>query len=111
MDLQRAPRAQRAPVRASANVRGPLRSDNLSAVLAACRDALGIVALPRYVAAESLRTDEVVKLLKNFAQPDQELHAVFPSPKRVPAKVLAFVSFAQGRFADGCWSARSSDHK
>ena len=97
--------------RIAASVKGRLRSNNLSAVLAAAREGLGIAALPRYVAAESLRTGKVVEVLKDFSQPDQELHAVFPSPKRVPAKVLAFVSFAQGRFADGWWNTRSSEGK
>ena len=97
--------------RISASVQGRLRSNNLSAVLAACREGLGVAALPRYVAAESLRTGKVVEVLNGFSQPDQELHAVFPSPKRVPAKVLAFVSFAQGRLADGWWSARSTEGK
>jgi DNA-binding transcriptional LysR family regulator len=97
--------------RIAARVQGRLRSNNLSAVLAACREGLGVAALPRYVAAESLRTGKVVEVLKDFSQPDQELHAVFPSPKRVSAKVLAFVSFAQGRFVDGWWNARSSEGK
>ena len=90
---------------------GTVRSNNLSAVLAACREGLGLAALPRYVAAESMRMGKVVEVLKDFSQPDQELHAVFPSPKSVPAKVLAFVSFARGKFADGWWNARSSEGK
>lgn len=97
--------------RIDADVQGRLRSNNLSAVLAACREGLGVAALPRYVAAESMRTGKVVEVLKDFSQPDQELHAVFPSPKRVPAKVLAFVSFAQSRFVDGWWNARSTEGK
>ena len=74
----------------------------------ACREGLGVAALPRYVASESLRSGKVVELLKDYQLPDQELHAVFPSPKRVPAKVLAFVSFAQSRFVDGWWNARNA---
>jgi DNA-binding transcriptional LysR family regulator len=92
-------------------VNGRFRSNNLSAVLAACREGLGVAALPRYVASESLRSGKVIELLKDYQLPDQELHAVFPSPKRVPAKVLAFVSFAQSKFVDGWWNARSSDLK
>lgn len=97
--------------RLAVNVKGRLRSNNLSAVLAACREGLGVAALPRYVAAESLRTGKVIEVLKDFALPDQELHAVFPSPRQVPAKVLAFVSFAQGKFVDGWWNARSTEGK
>ncbi len=101
------PRGERLPT----PVNGRFRSNNLSAVLTACRDGLGVAALPRYVASESLRSGKVVELLKEYQLPDQELHAVFPSPKRVPAKVLAFVSFAQSRFVDGWWNGRASDPK
>ncbi|MEO7253666.1 MAG: LysR family transcriptional regulator [Casimicrobium sp.] len=101
------PRGERLPT----PVNGRFRSNNLSAVLTACREGLGVAALPRYVASESLRSGKVVELLKDFQLPDQELHAVFPSPKRVPAKVLAFVSYAQSRFVDGWWNARTSDLK
>lgn len=80
-------------------------------MLTAWREGPGVAALQRYVTAESLRTGKVVEVLKDFSQPDQELHAVFPSPKRLPAKVLAFVSFAQGRFVDGWWNARSTEGK
>ena len=35
---------------------------------------------------------------------EQEIHAVFPSPKLVPGKVSGFVAFLQGRFAEGWWA-------
>ena len=41
-------------------VRGPLRSNNLSAVLAACRAGMGLAVLPGYVARESLHDGAVV---------------------------------------------------
>ena len=86
----------------SVPVTGRLRSNNLSAVLAAARGGLGIAALPRYVAQESLVSDHVVEVLKDHALPEQEIHAVFPSPKLVAGKVQAFVAFMQGQFGP-CW--------
>jgi hypothetical protein len=35
--------------------------------------------------------------------PEQEINAVYPSPKLLPGKVQAFVAFLQGRFGDQWW--------
>ncbi len=84
-------------------VAGRLRSNNLSAVLAAARNGLGIAAMPRYVAADSLASGQVLEVLADHSLPEQEIHAVFPSPKLVPGKVLAFVAYLQGHFAERWW--------
>ena len=86
-------------------VSGRFRSNNLSAVLAAARDGLGIALMPRYVASESLAAGKVLAVLGDHALPEQEIHAVFPSPKLVPGKVSGFVAFLQGRFDEGWWDA------
>ncbi len=84
-------------------VSGPFRSNNLSAVLAAVRSHLGIAALPCYVSADSVATGHVVEILKTYALPEQEIHAVFPSPRFVPGKVQALIAFMQGRFQERWW--------
>lgn len=83
-------------------VRGPLRSNNLSALLAAARAGMGLAVLPWYVAHESVKAGVLVPLLERWSLPAQEIHAVFPSPKLVPTKVLGLVEWLQGRF-DGEW--------
>ena len=83
-------------------VHGKLRSNNLSAVLAAARSHLGIAGLPWYVAADSLASGAVTQVLHGYDLPEQEIHAVFPSPKLVPAKVQTFIAYLAGRF-DGAW--------
>jgi DNA-binding transcriptional LysR family regulator len=85
-------------------VRGPLRSNNLSALLAAARGGLGIAALPRYVANESLKSGAVLALLPDWSLPAQEIHAVYPSPRRVPAKVIGFIEWLQDQFPDDWWA-------
>ncbi|MCC2676785.1 MAG: LysR family transcriptional regulator [Ramlibacter sp.] len=80
-----------------------LRSNNLSAVLAAARSHMGVAALPWYVAADSLASGAVVEVLKGHSLPEQEIHAVYPSPRLVPQKVQAFIAFLQGRFAGRWW--------
>ncbi|MDM0011572.1 LysR family transcriptional regulator [Variovorax sp. J22P168] len=84
-------------------VSGRLRSNNVSAVLAAARAGLGIALMPRYVARDSLAAGQVVEVLADHALAEQEIHAVFPSPKLVPGKVSGFVAFLQGRFGEQWW--------
>ena len=81
---------------------GPLRSNNLSALLAAARAGFGLAALPWYVAHDSVRDGTVQPLLTGWTLPAQEIHAVFSSPRLVPTKVSGFVDFLQQRF-DGEW--------
>ncbi|MBS0291054.1 MAG: LysR family transcriptional regulator [Proteobacteria bacterium] len=86
-------------------VTGRLRSNNLSALLAAARAHMGIAALPCYVAQESLKAGRVVEVLKTCRLPEQEIHAVYPSPRLVPQKVQAFIAFLQGRFDKDWWES------
>ena len=84
-------------------VRGPLRSNNLSVLLAAARDGFGLAILPWYVAGTSVREGAIKPLLTDYALPAQEMHAVFPSPKLVPSKVTTFIAFLQERFGPQWW--------
>lgn len=84
-------------------VAGRLRSNNLSAVLAAARNGFGIAAMPHYVASDSLKSGHVVEVLRDHTLPEQEIHAVFPSPKLVPGKVLAFIAYLQSRLGEHWW--------
>lgn len=94
----------------SVPVKGPLRSNNLSALLIAVRNGMGVAALPRYVAHESLKIAAVMPLLTDWALPAQEIHAVFTSPRLVPAKVSTFIAWLQGAFGEAWWAGpRSSD--
>jgi DNA-binding transcriptional LysR family regulator len=90
----------------SVAVKGPLRSNNLSAVLAAARAGFGVAILPHYVARDSLADHSVVPLMEDHGLPAQEVHAVFPSPKFVPSKVTSFIGFMQ-RALQGPWWAQT----
>jgi DNA-binding transcriptional LysR family regulator len=93
---------------ASVPVRGPLRSNNLSALLLAAREGLGVAALPVYVAHGALAAGQLQALLPAWQLPAQEIHAVYPSPRLVPAKVTGFIDFLRGAF-DGDWWARAPE--
>jgi len=96
---------------ASVPVRGLLRSNNLSTLLVAAREGMGIAALPRYVAEESLRKGSLVPLLDEWQLPQQEIHAVYPSPRMVPAKVTQFIDWLQGQFGPEWWARTAGTGK
>lgn len=85
-------------------VRGSLRSNNLSVLLLAARSGLGLATLPKYVAQESLRSRFLEEILTDWTLPAQEIHAVYPSPQLVPTKVTSFVTWLQGQFVPDWWS-------
>ena len=85
-------------------VKGPLRSNNLSALLAAARSGMGVAALPLYVAYESVLNGAVQTVLADWVLPQQEIHAVYPSPRLVPTKVSGFIAWLQGQFGDFWWA-------
>jgi DNA-binding transcriptional LysR family regulator len=88
----------------SVPVKGPLRSNNLSAVLSAARAGFGLAILPHYVARGSLADGSVLPVMADHTLPAQEVHAVFPSPKLVPSKVTSFAAFLQRTLAGAWWS-------
>jgi DNA-binding transcriptional LysR family regulator len=87
-------------------VRGPLRSNNLSALLAGAREGLGITILPWDVARESVSDGSVKPILERYTVPTQEIHAVFPSPKLVPGKVSSFIEHLRVAL-EGAWWERA----
>jgi DNA-binding transcriptional LysR family regulator len=88
----------------SVPVEGPLRSNNLTTVLAGARSGLGLAILPWYVAKSSVDEGAVRPVLTDHALPAQEMHAVFPSPKLVPQKVIHFIDHLQKTLAGEWWS-------
>jgi DNA-binding transcriptional LysR family regulator len=92
----------------SVTVKGPLKSNNLSTLLSAACAGMGLAALPRYVAHESMRTGKVQAVLRAWALPSQEIHAVFPSPRLIPAKVRSFIDCLQQQLGKNWW-IHSSD--
>ncbi len=85
-------------------VQGFLRSNNLSALLAAAREGMGIATLPCYVADASLKAEVVRVVLADWALPAQEIHAVYPSPRWVPTKVSSFTGWLRSQFGAHWWS-------
>jgi len=88
----------------SIQVSGPLYSNNLSTLLAATRNHLGISALPWYVAYSSVQSRHLKPLLADWSLPAQEIHAVFSSPRLVPTKVSILIDWLAGQFRGNWWT-------
>lgn len=95
----RSPQGERVSVRIS----GRLHSNSLATLLDATRADMGITCLPYYVAAASIASGELRELMADHALPDQEIHAVYASPKLVPSKVEALIAYLKGRFQPNWW--------
>lgn len=90
----------------SVAVNGRLRSNNLSVLLNAARQGFGVAVLPCYVAHSALSRGEIVRVMDGWHLPVQEVHAVYPSPRLLPAKVQEFVTWLRGRFTSEWWQLR-----
>ncbi len=89
---------------ASISVSGPLRVNNLSCIVAAALQGVGIAILPQYVAKRWLAAGRLVPVLPAYQLPAQEIHAIYPSPRFVPAKVTTWIDFLQARLASTMWT-------
>ena len=56
------------------------------------------------MAEASLRKGLLVPLLAPWQLPQQEIHAVYPSPRMVPAKVNLFIDWLQGKLGQDWWA-------
>jgi DNA-binding transcriptional LysR family regulator len=88
------------------HLKGPMRSNNKSALMTAACAGLGIAAIPTYVAQEAVESGALVTLLPDWELPRQEIHAVYPSPRMVPAKVSGFVEWLQSQLSETWWTTR-----
>ncbi len=87
-------------------LKGPMRSNNKSALMSAACAGLGIAALPTYVVHDAVQSGALVMLLSDWTLPTQEIHAVYPSPRMVPAKVSGFVEWLHEQLSETWWATR-----
>jgi DNA-binding transcriptional LysR family regulator len=79
----------------SVTVAGNYRSNNLLALKEAAIAGVGIARLPLWMADADIKAGSLRLVLENFQPPVFGIHAVFPSARRIPAKVKLFVDFMQ----------------
>lgn len=59
----------------------------------------GLVFLPTFIAADSIRRANLVPVLTNYAWPDSPAHAVYPPARHLSFRVRAFVDFLVEKFS------------
>jgi DNA-binding transcriptional LysR family regulator len=82
----------------SVKVRGPLSSNDGSAVLAWALDGHGILMRAEWEVADHLRAGRLEQVLPEYALPPADIHAVYPERHHLSARVRAFVDFLVERF-------------
>jgi DNA-binding transcriptional LysR family regulator len=87
----------------TAQLETPLRSNNLSVILAAALAGRGLAILPHYVAARALARGGLRTIMDDHELPSQRIQAVTPSPRLAPRKVTLFVAYLRKRFSGSWW--------
>jgi len=74
-------------------VRGPLRANNGDLIRDAAVAGLGIVRLPEFIVADSLRSGQLVSVLDAFLPDATSVYAVYPQHRQSSVTIRAFVEF------------------
>ncbi|MCG5495909.1 LysR family transcriptional regulator [Ectothiorhodospira variabilis] len=82
-------------------VEGSLRSDNGEMLVTAAETGLGLVLVPRFLAAEALVQGRLVTCLDAWQAPELTVYAVYADRRWLPPRVRALIDFLVGRFAGG----------
>ncbi|ANB02583.1 LysR family transcriptional regulator [Ectothiorhodospira sp. BSL-9] len=82
-------------------VEGSLRSDNGEMLVAAAEAELGLVLVPRFLAADALAQGRLVTCLDAWQAPALTVYAVYADRRWLPPRVRALIDFLVGRFAGG----------
>lgn len=72
--------------------------NDLDTLFEACRQGLGVTALPVYLIAEHLKTGELVPVLPQVVFPKRTIHVVYPENRYLSSKSRAFVDHISGYF-------------
>lgn len=73
-----------------------VRSSDAIALRQLCVDGSGIAFVPGFVVADDLAAGRLKRVLPRWASPVQEIHAIYPANRFIPAKVRAFVDYLEG---------------
>jgi DNA-binding transcriptional LysR family regulator len=96
-----------------ARVRVPYKprlvTDDMSQLLYAATDGVGVAQLPTIVADEALASGALVDLLPDWRPPSGEVQAVFPTRRGLLPSVRTFIDFLAAEYADRPAPANTGD--
>ncbi|WP_432822172.1 LysR family transcriptional regulator [Trichloromonas sp.] len=87
----------------SVAIRGNLRVNSLAMARDAAVAGQGLVALPEMICWEDLQKGRLLIALEGWAPPGSGIHAVYPSPRHLSAKVKSFIDFLQEKLTPPPW--------
>jgi len=79
-------------------VSGNLVSNSVDSMYEMALQGLGIINLAEFIVGPDLQTGRLVPLLKSFKSDRQQIHAVYPHRRHLPAKVRVFIDFLLEEF-------------
>ncbi len=93
----------RGPQRAlrSVEVSGPLASNRLTTVRDAALAGLGIARLPLYVCAQELESQQLIRVLPDWAGEERAVYVVYPNRRHLPTRVRLLLQYLTRRAAEG----------
>jgi DNA-binding transcriptional LysR family regulator len=78
-------------------VSGPLIAHDYPTMLGAALEGVGLAQVPAPIAAEALRSGKLVEVLAAFAPTGPGMFLYYPSRKRTPPKLRAFIDHIKSR--------------
>jgi DNA-binding transcriptional LysR family regulator len=79
-------------------VTGFAHSNNGAMLAALAVAGVGVTVEPDFILAADVRAGRLVRILRDYAPPTINIHAVYPSRRHLSAKVRAFIDFLALRF-------------
>jgi DNA-binding transcriptional LysR family regulator len=79
-------------------VTGFAHSNNGAMLAALAVAGVGVTVEPDFILAPDVRAGRLVRILRDYAPPTINIHAVYPSRRHLSAKVRAFIDFLALRF-------------
>lgn len=87
-------------------ITGRYRANNLLALRDAALAGLGIARLPLWMVAADIDNATLRPIFVEYPPPPFAIHAVFPTPRRIPAKARLFADFMRDELASlACFSS------
>ena len=86
--------------RGSVPVDGPLTTNNGECLREAAIAGHGITMEPNFIVHEAIRDGRLVRVLRDYAWPELNAWAVWPSTRLLPRRVRTFVDFLAERFTE-----------
>jgi DNA-binding transcriptional LysR family regulator len=91
-------------------VAGPLIAHDFSTILGAAIEGVGLAQVPEPIAAESLRTGKLVRVLEQFAPTTPGMFLYYPGRRQIMPKLRAFIDHVKS-YSRGARKTRAQSNR